>query len=168
MREVAYLSLIFTLTWPNLLPTTYYLLPTTYYLPPKTYYLPPTTYNLQPTHSDRYGSMCDANHTITGILSLSRTGPKSEHSTFRCSICSNFTDRTWRMKIMTTHSQGSCERVPCDLWVELKQILHLKVGCSDFGKYQAQVCHLFSSINFVDNGVIWGADYKYDAHLWRK
>ena len=25
----------------------------------------PTTYNLQPTHSDRYGSTCDANHTVT-------------------------------------------------------------------------------------------------------
>ena len=33
-------------------------------------------------------------------------------------------------------SQGSFEWVDCDLevlWVELKQILHLKVGCSDFG-----------------------------------
>ena len=35
------------------------------YLLPTTYHLKPTTYHLQPTHSDRYGSMCDANHTIT-------------------------------------------------------------------------------------------------------
>ena len=33
----------------------------------------------------------------------------------------------------------SCEWVDCDLevlWVELKQILHLKVGCSDFDPVQ--------------------------------
>ena len=34
------------------------------------------------------------------------------------------------------HSQRSCEWVDCDLevlWVELKQILHLKITCSDLG-----------------------------------
>ena len=59
MREVAYLSLIFTesndkgtpltehnLTLPN---PTYYLQPTAYNLPPTTYHLQPTTYNLLPT-----------------------------------------------------------------------------------------------------------------------
>ena len=43
-------------------------------------------------------------------------------------------NRTWRS--WPNHSQGSCEWFDCDfevLWVELKQILHLKVGCSDFG-----------------------------------
>ena len=37
------------------------------------------------------------------------------------------------------------------------------------GKYQAEVgTPLLSCINFVDNGVIWGADCKYDVHLWRE
>ena len=46
----------------------------------------------------------------------------------------NFTNRTWRS--WPNYSQGSCEWVDCGLevlWVELKQILHLKFGCSDFG-----------------------------------
>ena len=37
---------------------------------------------------------------------------------------------------MTKSFTGSCQWVDYDLevqWVELKQILHLKVGCSDFG-----------------------------------
>ena len=49
-------------------------------------------------------------------------------------ICSNFTNKTWMS--WPNHSQGSCEWVNGDLevlLVELKQILHLKVGCSDFG-----------------------------------
>ena len=40
------------------------------------------------------------------------------------------------------HSQGFCEWVDCDLevlWVELKQILHLKVSCLDFGPVQDRV-----------------------------
>ena len=43
-------------------------------------------------------------------------------------------NRTWRS--WPNHSQGSCEWFDCDLevlWVELKKILHFKVGCSDFG-----------------------------------
>ena len=48
-------------------------------------------------------------------------------STFKCNICSNFTNRTRRS--WPNHSQVSCEWVDCYLdvlWVELKQILHLK------------------------------------------
>ena len=44
-------------------------------------------------------------------------------STFKCNICSNFTNRTYRS--WPNHSQGSCEWVDYDLevlWVELKQI----------------------------------------------
>ena len=56
-------------------------------------------------------------------LPLSRTWLKSEWSTFKCNICSNFTNRTWRS--WPNHSQGSCEWFDCDLevlWVELEQI----------------------------------------------
>ena len=59
---------------------------------------------------------------------------RNSNSQLSCNICSNVTNRTWRS--WPNHSQGSCEWVDCDLevlWVELKQILHLKVGCSDFG-----------------------------------
>ena len=53
MREVAYLSLIFTLqptTYQyHLQPTTSHLKPATYNLPPTTYHPQPTTYNLAPT-----------------------------------------------------------------------------------------------------------------------
>ena len=51
---------------------------------------------------------------------------------------------------MTKPFTGFCEWVACDLevlWVEFKQILHLKVGCSDFGPVwpcsgQGQFTHL--------------------------
>ena len=40
-----------------------------------------------------YLHMCDVEW---GKLPLSRTVPKSEQSTLKCNICSNFTNRTWR------------------------------------------------------------------------
>ena len=68
-----------------------------------------------------------------GQLPLSRTGPKSEQSTFKCNISFNSTHRTSRSQ--STHSQDPCEWFGHDLQVllvKLEQILHLKVDCSDF------------------------------------
>ena len=59
---------------------------------------------------------------------------KFGHPTFNCNICSSFTQRT--SQLCLNHSQEPCEWVDADLgvlWIESEQILHLKVGCRNFG-----------------------------------
>ena len=66
----------------------------------------------------------------------SRTGPRLGHPTFNrnISICSRFTQRTSESYL--NHSREPCEWVDADLgvqWVKAEQILHVKVGCPNFG-----------------------------------
>ena len=95
---------------------------------------------------------------LPGKLPLSWTGPKFERSTFKCNICSNFTNRTWRSWL--NYSHGSCEWVDCDLeveasWVELKQILNLKVRYSDFSPvWDRSSLPYLSTLGTLDQGWI--------------
>ena len=65
-------------------------------------------------------------------MAESRAGLKFKQPTFCLGAYSTY--RT--PKSASTHSQGSCAWLKHDLevlWVTLKQILQLKVGCSNFG-----------------------------------
>ena len=70
------------------------------------------------------------------------TGPKFEHPTCNCNICSSFTQRPSQSCL--NHSQEPCEWVAADLgilWAEFEQILHLKVGCLNFGPVQGSAIY---------------------------
>ena len=68
-------------------------------------------------------------------MAESKKGPKFKQPTFNGNICSNFTHTISRSCL--NHSKEPCEWVDADirvLWVESEQKLHLKVGCSNFGR----------------------------------
>ena len=81
-------------------------------------------------------------------MAESRTGPKFGHPTFNCNICSSFTQRTSQLYL--NHSQEPCEWVDADfgvLWIKSERliVLHLKVGCLNFGPVGGSAIYSTSS-----------------------
>ena len=68
----------------------------------------------------------------------------SQHSNAISAYCLGFYSTHRTPKSTSTHSQGSCAWLKHDLevlWVTLKQILQLKVGCSNFGPLRGSVVY---------------------------
>ena len=94
-------------------------------------------------------------------MAESWTGPKFGHPTFNCNIGSSFTQRTSQSCL--DQSQEPCEWVDADLgvlWVESQQILHLKVGCPNFGPARGSAIYpTYLPYEWIDHDLeIVGAD----------
>ena len=84
-------------------------------------------------------------------MAKSRTGSKFGHQTFNYS--SSFIQRT--SQLCLHYSQEPCEWVDADLgvlWIESEQILHLEVGCPNFGPLRGSAIYP-TILQFVHQGL---------------